>query len=122
METSKKTVLLVEDEPLLLKTNSLILQKSGFAVLAAADGMQALELAERSCDPIDLLLTDLNLPVMAGDVLAETLSARYADLKVVFLTGSCCDCQLDRLDGQHQVLRKPVGLSDLLKTVSATLA
>ena len=120
MEMEKRTVLIVEDEPILLKTNRLILQKSGFSVLVASDGQQAIEVAEASHEPIDLLLTDLRLPFMNGDVLAEKIALLHRHLKVVFLTGNCCDLELEALE--HQVLRKPINMSELVDVVSSALA
>jgi CheY-like chemotaxis protein len=56
-------------------------------VLQASSGHEALEIAERHPEPIDMLITDLRMPRMDGHELAEALHARHPALKVLFLTG-----------------------------------
>ena len=81
-----ETVLLVEDEDPLREVTCRVLTRSGYRVLSAANGPEALEVA-RAAGPIDLLLTDVVMPQMAGPQLAELLVAERPGLRVVFMSG-----------------------------------
>ncbi|MEI8033385.1 MAG: response regulator [Chlorobiaceae bacterium] len=61
-----KTILLVDDEPCLLKLLKEVLEKNGYTVLPADTPMKALQLAELHRERIDLLLTDVVMPEMDG--------------------------------------------------------
>jgi len=82
-----ETVLLVEDEPALRKKLQHVLAKTGYRVLAAADGGQAFYLFIENAGRIDLLLTDVVMPEIAGDRLAERLQILRPQLKVLFMSG-----------------------------------
>jgi two-component system, cell cycle sensor histidine kinase and response regulator CckA len=81
------TILLAEDEEALLNLTAERLTVSGYNVLAARDGIQALELARSFNGTIQLLLTDLAMPRMGGMTLARTLSQLRPGTRVVFMTG-----------------------------------
>jgi two-component system cell cycle sensor histidine kinase/response regulator CckA len=80
-----RTVLVVEDEPDLARVVARIVTNSGYHVLVAANGAEALELHERhGCD---MLLTDVIMPGMSGPQLAETLHQHNPQLPVVYMSG-----------------------------------
>jgi hypothetical protein len=66
-------ILVVDDDADLRSLAQIILEQSGYQVLVAADGRQALQIAQQEPDPIDLLLTDLVMPGMDGAVLGRQL-------------------------------------------------
>jgi DNA-binding response OmpR family regulator len=108
-------VLVVEDDPGVLKLMVSVLGAAGYQAQGAASAREAEALAGRS-DPFDLLVTDLVLPDHSGVVLAERLRADRPDLTVLF----CSGYDEDRLAGhgaQGSVLRKPFGPSELLAKV-----
>ena len=82
-----ETVLLAEDEPSVRTVVAEMLRNAGYTVLEAANGEEALRLAERHDGVIDLLLTDLVMPLMGGKVLAEELRKRSHVTRVVFTSG-----------------------------------
>ncbi len=82
-----ETVLLVEDEPAILKMASAMLQRRGYAVLAADSPGEALRLAETHAGRIDLLMTDVVMPEMNGRDMAANLLARNPNLKCLFMSG-----------------------------------
>jgi two-component system, cell cycle sensor histidine kinase and response regulator CckA len=85
--TGHETVLVVEDEPLILKVAQVALEKLGYRVLCARDGLDALELAREQAYDIDLLVTDVVMPKLGGRELAQRLQALRPGLKVLFTSG-----------------------------------
>jgi signal transduction histidine kinase len=82
-----KTVLIVEDEERVRELASEFVESAGYTVLTAKDGKEALALAERSDEPIHLLLTDVVMPKMRGPELAKRLKGQRTSLKVVYMSG-----------------------------------
>ncbi len=82
-----ETVLLAEDAEALMKLARTFLEGSGFKVLAAGNGEEAIRMAAAHSGKIDLLLTDVIMPGINGRVLAEHLVRRYPDLKVLYMSG-----------------------------------
>ncbi len=82
-----ETILLVEDEESLRKLADMFLRDSGYHVLAAADGAQALQVAQQNPGPIHLLLTDVVMPGINGRVLAERLAATQPAMRVLYMSG-----------------------------------
>ncbi|MBI3470275.1 MAG: PAS domain S-box protein [Candidatus Solibacter usitatus] len=82
-----ETILLVEDDETVRKLVHSVLTKSGYAVLPARSGEEALSMAERHAGPIHLLLTDVMMPGMSGPDLARRLAALRARIKVLYMSG-----------------------------------
>jgi two-component system, cell cycle sensor histidine kinase and response regulator CckA len=82
-----ETVLLVEDAQRVRAVVREILEMSGYAVLEAHHGAEALELSNRHAGPIHLLVTDVVMPQMSGRELAQRLSTLRPDLKVLYMSG-----------------------------------
>lgn len=81
-----ETVLVVEDEPVVRELIVEVLQELGYVALEAADGLAGLALLESGCR-VDLLVTDLGLPGLNGQQLAERARQMRGDLKILFITG-----------------------------------
>jgi len=82
-----ETILLVEDAEPLRKLAAMFLQESGYRILSAPDGQQALQMARQNPGPIHLLLTDVVMPGMNGRVLAERLAASQRGMRVLYMSG-----------------------------------
>jgi PAS domain S-box-containing protein len=82
-----ETILIAEDQPHVLALATEALQALGYAVLAAADGAEALHLAGRHAGPIHVLLTDVVMPGLDGKAVAERLAVTRPDTKVIFTSG-----------------------------------
>ena len=80
-------VLVVDDEAALRVLVARMLRKAGYQVLVAADGQEAILLAEQHGDTIACLLTDVVMPRMLGSELAQRLIARFPGLAVVYMSG-----------------------------------
>src|SRR5262249_51654149 len=83
----RETVLVVEDEHAVRQLARQVLQTSGYTVLTADHGEEALTVAAGHGGPIHLLLTDLVMPRMNGRQLAEELGRFRPGVKVVFMSG-----------------------------------
>jgi two-component system cell cycle sensor histidine kinase/response regulator CckA len=118
-----ETVLLVEDEDIVRGLVTEILETAGYTVLGAADGNEALELAERYQGPIHLLLTDVVMPKMSGRDLAERLIAAHGETKVLYTSGYTDTAIVDRgvLQPGTEFLQKPFSFAALTQKVRHVL-
>jgi two-component system cell cycle sensor histidine kinase/response regulator CckA len=82
-----ETILLAEDEPSLRRLMTRVLRTQGYTILEAADGNEALALAQANGAKIQLLLTDVIMPGLSGKMLAEWLSQVNPGIKVLFISG-----------------------------------
>ena len=85
--TQRRTVLVVDDDAMMLEVLVRILQRENYELLTASSGAEALTVAERHGGPIELLVTDYMMPEMQGREVAEKFRERYANLKVLYQTG-----------------------------------
>ncbi len=85
--TAKKTVLVVDDQHVVLELVDAFLEDSDYRVYLAGSGLQAIEICNRLHGAIDLLLTDVRMPGMNGPELYERIAARSPSVKVLFMSG-----------------------------------
>src|SRR5205814_7540231 len=81
------TILLVEDDDSVRLPAAEFLKMEGFKVLQASTGAEAMQVVARSHSPIDVLVTDVVMPVMSGCEVAEALLASQPNLRVLFISG-----------------------------------
>jgi two-component system cell cycle sensor histidine kinase/response regulator CckA len=82
-----EVILIAEDETSLRTLTSTTLELSGYKVLQAKDGLEALEVSRKYSGAIDLLLTDIVMPGMGGRALAEELGRERKDIRIVYMSG-----------------------------------
>src|SRR5215469_9281023 len=118
-----ETVLLVEDEDMVRNVTALLLESLGYRVLEAANGQQAMRLFETSSEKIDLLITDVVMPDMTGQEVAEALLARDPSLTVIFQSGYTDDVMVRQgiWDAQVAFLKKPFSREVLSQKVREVL-
>ena len=118
-----ETVLLVEDEDMVRNVTSLLLESLGYRVLKAANGQQALRLFETTPEKIALLMTDMVMPDVTGQEVAETLLGRDPGLAVIFQSGHTDDVMVRQgiLDTQVAFLKKPFSREVLSRKVREVL-
>jgi two-component system cell cycle sensor histidine kinase/response regulator CckA len=116
-------VLLVEDEASLLRLTRNLLEMSGYTVLEAKDGSEALRISQEYAGAIDLLLTDIVMPGISGRSLAQQLSQQRPDMKILFMSGYTGQGigEKEYLEGGDLFLQKPVTRDTLTRKVSEAL-
>jgi diguanylate cyclase (GGDEF)-like protein len=119
-----ETVLVVEDEEALLKLAREFLEDSGYHVLEARNGTEALEVSDSFKGRIHVVLTDVVMPKMNGWELAKRLSLRRPDTKVLYCSGYADDTVVRQglLDPEVNFLRKPFTLDTLQRTLRDVLS
>ena len=118
-----KTVLLVEDEPSILKMTSLMLQRLGFTVLPSSSPQESLYIAGNTAEVIDLLITDIIMPEMNGRDLARRLKQLYPDIRTLFMSGYTADVIANHgiIDEGVNFIQKPFTLKELGREIQKTL-
>ncbi|MBI2373717.1 MAG: GAF domain-containing protein [Deltaproteobacteria bacterium] len=117
------TILVAEDEASVRRAVVRILEGSGYRVLAAASGEEALDWCSKERGNIDLLLTDVVMPRMSGRELAERIGAQCPKLRVVFMSGYTDDAIVRHgVDsGGTHFISKPFTASELTRKVREAL-
>ena len=119
--SGEETILLVEDEELVRDVFERTLIAQGYHVLLAEDGADALDVAAEHNGDIDLLITDVVMPNMGGEQLAQRITADRPGLRVLMASGYA-ESDLGRSDGScHAFLRKPCSPSELGQRVRELL-
>ena len=116
-------VLLVEDEASLLRLTRNLLEMSGYTVLEAKDGNEALRISQEHAGAIDLLLTDIVMPGISGRALAHQLSQQRPDMKILFMSGYTGQGigEKEYLERGDLFLQKPVTRDTLTRKVSEAM-
>ncbi len=121
---SEATVLLVEDEPAILRIVSTMLHRVGYAVLAAGTPEEALQLARTRPGEIRLLVTDMVMPGLNGRELATRIRSFEPGVKVLYMSGYSADAVADRggLDHASAFISKPFGLREIVDKIRGMLS
>jgi PAS domain S-box-containing protein len=122
-ETAAGTVLLVEDEPNILKILKEALEENGFEVLSALDAETAIFISDKHKKKIDLLITDIILPQMTGIELSRKLNARIPDIKSLFMSAFAFEETNTHEESFSPVnfIRKPFTINDFMTMVRQVL-
>lgn len=114
---------MVDDEAMLRALLRHVLSGAGFGVLEAGNGEQALERVHDSAGELDLVITDLDMPVMGGLEFARIFRPRYPLVPILFITGHGTRADLARsLEASGELLRKPFHPDLLVDTVMRMVA
>ena len=115
-----KNILIVEDEPHVVRIMKLALEKNGYFVTVTHNGEQALEKLREELP--DLLITDINMPRMNGEVLCENIKKEFPDRKfpILVLTSKT---EIEHREWTRKMdntmfLEKPVSIRKLIKMLS----
>jgi two-component system chemotaxis response regulator CheY len=120
-----RTILVVDDSPTVVKFVSFSLRNSGYNVVTACDGMDAIEKLNKLPENVDLVITDLNMPNLDGYSLIATLrqNDRHSKTPIIILSSEDSDDDMQRgmQVGATSYLVKPFKSSLLLNEVSKQL-
>ncbi len=118
-----ETILLVEDEPAILRMAEMMLARRGYRVLTASLPEEAIRLAREFQGDIHLLVTDVIMPGMNGRELARHLQTVYPSIRCLFMSGYTADVISHQgvLDEQVQFIQKPFSSRDLARKVREAL-
>jgi DNA-binding response OmpR family regulator len=113
------TVLVVDHDQQLRKFCEKCLSRNGFSVLEGDDGLEALLIAASHGKPIDILITDIELPRIRGTELGRVFRLLWPHTKVLYVSGSC---QASELGPDDTLLSKPFRPEALDETVEKLLS
>jgi CheY-like chemotaxis protein len=118
-----ETLLIVEDEEVILNLLGRTQGKLGYTVLLARDGEEAFLVAEQHEGPIDMMITDIIMPKLDGYELAERLAPLYPEMSVLFTSGYSEVMVSAQARGHlpEQFMHKPFDAEDLAQRVRAIL-
>jgi CheY-like chemotaxis protein len=122
-QRGSETILLVEDEPALLRLATRSLESLGYTVLSASRPDHAIDMARAHRGPVHMLVTDVVMPGMNGQKLAERLLQDAPNLKCLFMSGYTDGVISagDALDPDVHFLQKPFSPSALAEKVRQVL-
>ncbi len=116
-------ILMVDDEPPILKMQQLFLERLGYAVIPRVSSVEALEAFRAFPENYDLVITDMTMPYMTGDRLAREIKEIRPDMPVILCTGFSEKVDNGRASELHidGFLMKPVDQAQLANTVRSVL-
>ena len=114
-----KSVLVVDDDPNIVKSYKLVLESVGYSVDTARNGIEALFKSKKVYH--DLIIIDMNLPDMLGNQLADQIREEKPDIKIIMITGY--SSYMDELEELNvdEILMKPIPPEDLVEIAKKTL-
>ena len=118
-----ETILLVEDADALRELTAALLEMNGYTVLAMENGKEAIKLAESYNGQIHVLLTDVVMPGMSGRELANYLTTKRPDMRVLYMSGYTRDAIMHRgvLDDGISFIEKPFSQEALMRKLRELL-
>jgi len=121
--TGRERILIVDDEWPIIEITTQMLQKLGYSITAFQSSIEALDKFRRCFFDFDLVISDLTMPKMNGERLAEKMLEIRPDIPIIICTGfsDAVPREIIRRIGIRDVLVKPMILSDLAKTIRRVL-
>jgi PAS domain S-box-containing protein len=119
-----ETILVVDDEEALREVTRRILTRNGYTVVTASSGAAAIEIAKSFVGPIDLLLTDVIMPVMQGPTVAKEVKLLRPSIRVLYMSGHAQPVlEAEAVLGtEFQMVEKPFDQTMLLENVRKSLS
>ncbi len=119
----KGTILVIEDEEIVMEITRKILETLGYSVLKAKTGQDAINVATTFDDDIDLVMLDVLLPDMSGDTIYPFLMEARPDLKVIVFSGYSADVPVQKIlnAGAEDFIQKPFSVAELSEKLRKAL-
>ena len=123
LPAGKESILFVDDEETLVNLNQQRLERLGYTVTGKTDPVEALEFFLANPDQIDLIITDMTMPHMTGDKLAQEILKIRPDMPIILCTGYNERISKERaLElGVRKYLEKPIEMANLARSVREVL-
>jgi|GEM_PF-409425 len=123
LPTGSERILFVDDEPTLTGLAEKMLSKLGYRVAVRSSSVEALDMFREGPDQFDLVITDMTMPVMTGDRLAQKILEIHPDIPIILCTGYSEHITEERAKviGIREFLLKPIEMGELAKTVRKVL-
>ena len=123
IDKGNETVLVVDDEPTVLKMTTTMLERLGYSVLIASMPAEAIRLTEKHGKEIDLLLTDIIMPEMNGRDLAERLLSNQPGMRCLYMSGYTANIisKKGELDDGVFFIQKPFTQKELAAKIREVL-
>ncbi len=121
--TGTGRILLIDDEPVQLKSVQHMLERLGYQVLARADGAEALGLFWKDPQGFDLIITDQTMPKMTGEKLAQSILSVRPDIPVILCTGfsDLIDADKSKALGISEYVMKPFTVREIAEIIHRVL-
>ncbi len=123
LSLGKERILFVDDEKALIDLGKQMLERLGYKVVSRTSSVEALEAFRSDPEKFDLVITDMTMPNMTGDKLAEEIMAIRPDTPIILCTGFSqliTEGQAKKM-GIREFVMKPLVMSDLAKTIRKVL-
>ena len=123
MQQKRQAILIVDDEAIVLHSAKRLLQKKGFEVLTASNGMYAMDILKRSADTIGAILLDISMPEMDGEETLERIMEIDPGAKVILCSGYARTRETESLfkKGAVEHIQKPFEINELLTMLTDVL-
>jgi PAS domain S-box-containing protein len=123
VSSGNEHILLVDDEPPIVEVNRLALERLGYSVTVLTNSLEALALFKQKPNQFDLVITDMNMPNLAGDDLAGEIKKIQPHIPIILCTGFSKRITSENAveKGISGILMKPVALLDLANNVRKVL-
>jgi len=124
LESGSGTILLVEDDELLLWVTTEILQEMGYTVIQASTPQEAIAICEKGDVLVDLILTDVVMPEMNGKEMVDVIRGMGSTIKVMFMSGYTADIVAQRgiVEEGMSFIQKPINPGELNEKIKRLLA
>jgi signal transduction histidine kinase/CheY-like chemotaxis protein len=121
--TGNETILIVDDEEMIRKFAGEMLEIIGYTVITAENGLKALEIYSQQAETIDLVILDLNMPIMNGVECLEAMAGINPGVKALIATGYWVDSETKERLAKHAkgLISKPFKTEDFLRLIRKIL-
>ncbi len=121
LEGGSETILLVEDDPDIRNSLRFILERYGYKVFEASNGLEGYNVFEANKDKIDLIISDVVMPELSGVKMYEKILELNNKIKIIFMSGYNEEILEERTSKNLEVVFKPIPPAELLKKIREKL-
>ena len=120
---NNRTILIVEDEPLILATSFAMLKHLGYNPISAMSAHDAIDIIDKESEKIDIILSDINMPEMSGVELYKIINERMPGVKIVLMSGFATDIieKSGLSTDKVEFIQKPFNIESLASKIKSVL-